>query len=331
MYRFGVARREHRLLRYNATFFLIHFAIADGALDYDFFKQVLEGKGDGPIEWNEAAQELPVCRAVDRNGSLTSKAMTFPVFERVLKQLFMVEYDYIRASMHMIRRELGLQLDSKHHNILQTLDLILTLLIERYSETQRSQHVLHKDNRIFGQSYMAFVSSCDGLAAFLREDADHTAVDYFQGLDRFHQPGMPVKLPAAMSKQVGNSAELANYDNEIKGATSSDGRAKAQKARQNAIKRLREKALQEHRRECLKALRKDRLINGCHTASSIDPLNEVFPEKRRISEAMISDSEEFSVMKDALRLLTMSSDKYHRDGEGPVDGSCPFCYEDVSR
>lgn len=122
IYRFGVARREHRLLRYNAVFFLIHFAIADGALDYDFFTRILEGKGDGPIEWNEAVQELPVCRAVDRNGLLTSKPMTFPVFERVLKRIFMVEYDYIRASMHMIRRELGKQLDSKHHNILQKLN-----------------------------------------------------------------------------------------------------------------------------------------------------------------------------------------------------------------
>lgn len=192
--------------------------------------------------------------------------------------------------------------------------------------------MLHKDNRIFGQSYVAFVSSCDGLAAFLREDVDHTAVDYFQGLERFHQPGMPVKLPTALSKQVQNSAELAKYDNEIKCAMSPDGRAKAQKARQNAIKRLREQALQEHRQECLKVLRKDRLINGCHaTSNCIDPLNEVFPEKRRISEVMVSDMEEFSVMKDALRLLTMSSEKYHRDGEGPVDGSCPFCYEDVSR
>ncbi|KAM0664334.1 hypothetical protein ACQRIU_006917 [Beauveria bassiana] len=79
--RFGVTGREHRLLRYNAVFLLLHFAIADGALDHDFFTQILNGKGDGSIEWKEAALELPVCRSVDRNGCLTSEAMTFAVFE----------------------------------------------------------------------------------------------------------------------------------------------------------------------------------------------------------------------------------------------------------
>ncbi|KAM3468374.1 hypothetical protein MY5147_007992 [Beauveria neobassiana] len=135
--------------------------------DHDFFTQILNGKGDGSIEWKEAALELPVCRSVDRNGCLTSEAMTFAGFE-----------------------------------------------------------------------------------PFMRETADHTAVDYFQGLHRFHQP---------------------------------DARAEAQRARKNAVKRLRKKTLQEYREECLKALRKDRLINGFHaTNDTLDPLNEVFPEKRRM-------------------------------------------------
>ncbi|PQK12981.1 hypothetical protein BB8028_0003g15960 [Beauveria bassiana] len=292
--RFGVTGREHRLLRYNAVFLLLHFAIADGALDHDFFTQILNGKGDGSIEWKEAALELPVCRSVDRNGCLTSEAMTFAVFERVLKKVFMGEYNFDRASMHMIRRDLGKQLDN------------------RYTATERSQHVLHNDNRIFGQSYVAFASSCDGLAAFMRETADHTAVEYFQGLHRFHQPGMPVRLPAALLAKVETSAELAEYDNKIHSAVSPNARTEAQRARKNAVKRLRKKTLQEYREECLKTLRKDRLINGCHAANNtLDPLNEVFPEKRRVSEAMTSDLEEFSVIEDALRLLTMSSKKYH--------------------
>ncbi|OAA34230.1 hypothetical protein BBO_09285 [Beauveria brongniartii RCEF 3172] len=240
--RFGVTGREHRLLRYNAVLFLLHFAIADRALDHDFFTQILNGKGDGSIEWKEAALELPVCRSVDRNGCLTSEAMTFAVFERLLKKVFMGECNFDRASMH-----------------------------------------LHNDSRIFGQSYVAFASSCDGLAAFMRETVDHTAVDYFQGLHRFHQPGMPVRLPAALLAKVQTSAELAAYNNEIRSDVSLDARAEAQRARKNAVKRLRKKTLQEYREECLKALRKDRLINGCHaTNDTLDPLNEVFPEKRRM-------------------------------------------------
>ncbi|OAA34079.1 carbonic anhydrase 2 [Beauveria brongniartii RCEF 3172] len=252
--RFGVTGREHRLLRYNAVFFLLHFAIADGALDHNFFTQILNGKGDGSIEWKEAPLELPVCRSVDRNGCLTSEAMTFAVF--------------------------------KHFALITPTD--------RYTATERSQHVLHNNNRIFGQSYVAFASSCDGLAAFMRETADHTAVEYFQGLHRFHQPGMPVRLPAALLAKVETSAELAAHDNEIRSAVSLDARAKAQRARKNAVKRLRKKTLQEYREECLKTLRKDRLINGCHTANdTLDPLNEVFPEKRRSNDLAVAERLQF--------------------------------------
>lgn len=166
----------------------------------------------------------------------------------------------------------------------------------------------------------------------MRETADHTAVEYFQGLHRFHQPGMPVKLPAAMLAKVQTSTELAKYDNEIKFAGDPDARAEAQRARQNALKRLRKEKLQEHREDCLRKLRKDRLINGCHAVNdSVDPLNEVFPEKRRVSDAMTGDSEEFCVMKDALHLLTMSSAKYHRAGEAPRNGLCPYCHMNVSK
>lgn len=62
---------------------------------------------------------------------------------------------------------------------------------------------------------------------------------------------------------------------------------------------------------------------------SVDPLNEVFLEKRRVSEAMTGDSEEFCVIKDALYLLIMSSEKYHRAGEALWNGLCPYCHMNV--
>ncbi|XWW95835.1 hypothetical protein V2A60_003803 [Cordyceps javanica] len=135
-----------------------------------------------------------------------------------------------------------------------------------------------------------------------------------------------------MLAKLETSSELAEYDNEIKLAVGPDAKAKAQRARQYAVKRLRKKMLQEYREECLKTLRKDRLINGCHTVNdTVDPLNQVFPEKRRVSAAMTSDEEEFCVMEDALHLLTMSSERYHRARETPQNGLCPYCGINISQ
>jgi hypothetical protein len=36
----------------------------------------------------------------------------------------------------------------------------------------------------------------EGLAAFLGEETDHRHVEYFQGLGRFREQGLPGKLPA---------------------------------------------------------------------------------------------------------------------------------------
>jgi hypothetical protein len=35
------------------------------------------------------------------------------------------------------------------------------------------------------------------MRAFLGEEADHREVDYFQGLEQFHEQGLPYQLPAA--------------------------------------------------------------------------------------------------------------------------------------
>lgn len=70
--------------------------------------------------------------------------------------------------------------------------------IVRYSEVQRCQHISHADRAVFGRSYVANVSSCDGLAAYLGEQPDHTVVEYFQGIGRFREPGLPTRLPSKL-------------------------------------------------------------------------------------------------------------------------------------
>lgn len=331
--------REHPVLRYNAVFFLLHLAIADQALDHDRFIHIMEGNGDGPIEWNNALQDLPICRAVDRQGVVhPTKPMSFSVFGTILRRLLKREYEYDRASIHMIRRELGKQLDSTCHRHLP-IALPTNSNQGRYTETERSQHILQADRRVFGQSYVAFVSSCDGFAAFMGEEPDHTAVEYFQGISRFWQPGLPTELPAALRAEVSTSPEIIEHDRKIQEAVDTSTRDRAKKDRQNAIKRLEKRTLELHRAECMKQMRNKRLIHGITPSAlgdDLDPLNELIPEKGRVAEAMVSDSplglgRELGVMRDMVFLLTAPWTVFYRPEELPQDGACPYCGKKMER
>ena len=50
-------------------------------------------------------------------------------------------------------------------------EIILINYLERYTETERSQHTTQNDPRVYGQSYVANTSSCDGRRTFLDEAA----------------------------------------------------------------------------------------------------------------------------------------------------------------
>lgn len=166
------------------------------------------------------------------------------------------------------------------------------------------------------------MSSCDGFAAFMKEKADHTAVEYFQGIGQFWQPGLPTKLPAALRDQVRRNAELVGLK---------------PKEWQSAYKRLERTALNTHRAECMKELRRERLLHGIATVSDEpDPLNALLPEKRRMVEAMISDSplsneRELEVMQDMLYLITTPWTVFYRPGEWPEEGKCGYCHQKMDR
>lgn len=71
-----------------------------------------------------------------------------------------VRYFYA-TSTHAIRRQLGKKVD------------------ERYTEVQRSKHIMKGDSRIFDQSYVVNTPSIDGQAAYLDEMANHSRINYF--------------------------------------------------------------------------------------------------------------------------------------------------------
>lgn len=208
--------------------------------------------------------------------------------------------------------------------------------LERYTETERSQHILHKDPRIFGTSYVAFVSSCDGFAAFMREKPDHTVVDYFQGFRQFWQPGLPTELPAALKMKVLENPEVIECDRRMREAVDEPARERAKKDRQNAIKRVKKKELEQHRTESMGLKQRERLLHGVSSTlgNDPDPLNELIPEKGRVARAMTDDSplscdEQLKSMRDVLFLLKNDWSVYYRPGEELQSGACRFCKKEV--
>jgi len=87
----------------------------------------------------------------------------------------------------------------------------------------------------------------DGQAAFLGEEADHNAVEYFQGLRQFRERGLPSVLPAAKEDELQQQAEIVKLRERIASAISHGERSEAAKALNSLIPSLRKKALASFR------------------------------------------------------------------------------------
>lgn len=218
----------------------------------------------------------------------------------------------------------GLSLTSLPHNP------ALTSLLAHYTETERSQHILHSDPRIFGQSYVANTSSVAGKDVFLGEKPDNSVPEFFQGLALFREEGAPTSLSSRDMQDVLQSSELVEFDR----YSNLEPKKKARK-RQILLGRLQREALvsKQHRyireRRDWKVLTKGKVREPCATDSN-DPL-QIIPERARLAEKMssyspLSSEESKEAMQDLHALLKQDFGVFYRPGEAPVKGACPFCH-----
>lgn len=96
-------------------------AVVDGALDREDLTRMIKNGGEGHVEWNERCRDLAICRSVDKQGDVhDTQPMTEDVFIEMFK-MFLIQAGYSSVpgylfqpgSIHMIRRELGKQLDGE--------------------------------------------------------------------------------------------------------------------------------------------------------------------------------------------------------------------------
>jgi hypothetical protein len=237
--------------------------------------------------------------------------MTEDTFLDMFKMFFLqAGYRDVPGSIHMICREVREQIDRKRILILlyYVKDVLANMKLGRYTEVERSQHLTHADKAVFGQSYTADISSCDGMSAFLREKPDNRAVEYFQGLSQFRQEGLPNRLPAALKEDVSRDAELLAWDRK-KSQADGNTRKEARQKRQKVLERLEKHRLEEYQRECSSQLARANLFNGQGAINSnAHPLHKLRPEIGRLAEQMVktstaSQQDRIDAMRDIQSLL----------------------------
>lgn len=313
--------RNHPQLRLNAVWLLLNIAIHYDALNVPNITEIIKGNGHGIIPWKPAFLDVAIC------------TMSKERFLFLFRTLFESEYIGVRASIHMIRRGIGKYIDglSTYSDMIHY--MFANTPIEAYTAAQRSQHLLQKDTRIFGQSYVAFVSSCDGLGAFLQEPLNHKGVDYFQGLSQFWQPGLPTRLPPSRKDELRTHPDMIKHAKSMTKETNEAKKSRIRQDRDNTLLKLQKQALARYRQERFEELQNETLLKG-HTHHADPPLVfKLIPEKAALAQAMAASETAVihsaeHLMKCAQSLLSMP-EVFYPEGEEPRKNEkkeeCPHC------
>ncbi|KAF4430809.1 hypothetical protein CFRS1_v009588 [Colletotrichum fructicola] len=328
--RFGTTMHEHPVLLHNMEALLEALIFADNALfglesledlwDLD----IVPGDNENILRWNEEVLDLPILRKIERDGTVSKEQMSLEVFQRAFRKILdLAGYIDVAASVHQIRRHLGKKID------------------ERYTEVQRSQHITQSDVRIFGASYVANCSSVDGLSAFFGENPDHTAVEFFQGIEKFREQGAPTTLPAASERALWQNGEVVAFEKELTLVKGSSKERQVSSALHSLRRRLRSNALTEYRRNWVRERRDWKVLTRGKVQPALGPvrsnqLTPFIPELERVERLMVSMSKlgKLSMrqaVQDLYSLASKDCTVLYYPGEEPIGGGCRFCGTDLSK
>ena len=322
---FGTVLREHDMLIWDDTVFLLIMAFADKALwgfntMADLQEQrIPQGQDYLTLRWRDSVLNKPILRKCTKAGGVTDEPMPRSAFSQIFQStLLNAGYNYA-ATVHSIRRQLGKKVD------------------ELYTEVQRSQHLTQADPRIFGQAYVANTSSVDGQGAFLGEVVQHEQIDYFQGLEQFREPGLPCELSARLEEELEREPKVQELDREIQECPR-DCRTALEQSKQllaSYRKRLKRVRLHEYRDKWIQERRDWQIITrgkgqreDPRRNDLVQSLFLLFPERRRIAQQLASEEamtseERWLIMEDLHRLCTRDLTVLFLPGHQPVDGCCP--------
>jgi hypothetical protein len=138
------------------------------------------------------------------------------------------------------------------------------------------------------------------MGAFLDEDSDNRHIEYFQGLERFHEQGLPCELPVDRREFLKQDPHVRYLEQEVRSLKA----LQADRATINETKRrlsryrssLEQKALHAYQEEWVRTQRKLKILNrGKQPAIDIstDHLQIaclLVPERGRLAPLITSDA-----------------------------------------
>ncbi|KIW99637.1 uncharacterized protein Z518_11050 [Rhinocladiella mackenziei CBS 650.93] len=327
---FGAAAKEHERLFYNDAGFLLAMAIADNALVgidslEDVRQQVIPaGKDEKPLRFKDSVLGLPILRKCTKGGRVTADPMPMNAFTAIFKSTLINSGYLWGLSIHAIRRQLGKGAD------------------RRNTAVERSQHLTQADPRVFGQSYVANCSSVDGQAAFRDEESDQRHIEYFQSLEKFHEDGLPDKLPAHLEEELKQDPRLRELETEVQILTGPQGSNQAFSAAKRELTKYQRTLKRDALRQYQESWVRERRDWYVLTRGNVVPqdnskmelaqtIYKLFPERGRLAQAMASlypltTDKMWDALRDVQSLCLQDSDVLYLPGLRPVDGACPVKY-----
>ncbi|MCJ1426427.1 hypothetical protein MMC29_004330 [Sticta canariensis] len=315
---FNTAGREHEKFVYNDAAFLLVMAIADGALfGYETLddlraQEIPVGENELPLRFKESALNQPILRKCTMAKGVTDEPMPKAAFTEIYGSTMRNAGYLCGTSIHAIRRQLGKKVD------------------ERYTKCN--------DRSTSRKSYVANTSSVDGQAAFLGESTDHAHIDYFQGLEKFHEPGLPCQLPAYLEHRVNRDPRLLELERTVREHSPADPEGAKEAKRSLAVscrKTLTRLALRRYQEEWVRERRdwkvltrgKEQPRDLC-TTDLVHNLCLLIPERGRLAQLMASDEPlspgaMWDAMRDLHSLCSRDFSVLYLPGHEPLDGSCP--------
>ncbi|KAF5857607.1 hypothetical protein ETB97_005536 [Aspergillus alliaceus] len=319
---FGTAIWDCNEPIYSGALHLLALALADNALfgfsnpEEVFEQRIPEGEDELVLRWNDEAKDRCIVRGVTAE-KVSEEPLTKEKYQEGLRKILVNAGYFVTATVHAMRRELGKAVQDK------------------YSSALVAQILTQRSKTVYGNDYLANCSGVDVFNALRGRTADHTHIDYFQGYDRFHENGLPRRLPIEEEQKIDEDPCLVAKAAEIQQAQSADDIRRLKRDYSILKRRISSSRLQQYQSQWVRSRRDWKILtrgrerpDHIERSAEKQVLCKFMPELGRLAAVMSSNEplsfdEKASVVKDLFTQCLRDFDVVYRPGEEPVEKRCP--------
>ena len=341
--RFGTAIWDCNEPIYSGALYLLALALADNALygfsssEEVFEQRIPEGQDELVLRWNEEAEDRCIARGITAEG-VSEDPLTKEAYHADLRRILNSAGYIVLATIHAMRRHLGAAVRGQSSLPVPKsicLQSLLKFCAGKYSSAHVAQILSHKSKSVYGNDYLANCSSVDVLNTLMGKPADNTHIDFFQGFSRFHEHGLPRRLPIEEEQKIDSNPRLIAKAMEIHNAESDIDTKRLQREYRIIKREIYSKTLQQFQSDWVRKQRDWKILTRGrerpdYTEQSAEKqtLCKLMPELGRLA-AIISSNEPLSfdekvvVVNDLYTQCLRDFSVVYRPGEEPIEGRCP--------